>query len=182
MSVIYRTCLVAIVLLSLGPAVITSGQRRQSVAQSQKERARVTAQAEQLRDEYIKTAKELQVSLENLLPIYEKAKKYAEARVAQTKELFSQGTVSKRDLDDSERAVRVAQANIDEVRKTMEKSNADLAALPTTAELVQEQIAEERRRRRTSTRQPNCQNWTLTASRHQRGRTVTVAFKLVCKY
>lgn len=167
-------------LFSLLPVVIVNGQRRQSVTHSQKEQARATAQMDRLREDYIKATKDYKASLEKLTLSYEASKKTAEARLQQSKELFKLGLGSKRDLEASERAVSDAQSKIDYVCKEVDKANAKIAQMPTTAELVREQIAWQRTHKRA--RQPACPNWTLTASRHQRGRTVTVAFTLVCKY
>ena len=159
----------------------SDGQRKQSVKHVPKEEARVTAQMAQLREDFIKATKDYKASLAKLIAFYEADVPRAETRFAMAKELFAQGLVAKRELDESERAIATAKAKIIETREQIVTADAQIAQMPTTAELVREQLAWERKHRQASARQPSCRNWTLTASRHQRGRTVTVAFKLVWK-
>lgn len=82
---------------------------------------------DRLRDEYINATKDYKASLEKLLPIYEKNLRTAEEKVGHSKELFLQGLISKRDLDDSESAVVEAKAKIDEVHGQMNGADSQIA-------------------------------------------------------
>jgi hypothetical protein len=94
-------------------------------------------QLEKLRDEYVKATKDYRVSLEKLLPLYEANLHRAEDRLAQSKTLFAQGLIAKRDLDASERAVTDEKVKVDEVHKQM--SNADTQIADVLVEVQTEQ-------------------------------------------
>jgi hypothetical protein len=74
--------------------------------------------------------------LEKLLPLYEKGQKSAEQKLSQSKELFSQGLISKRELGDSERGAAEATARVEEVRNQM--TGADMQVAQALVELQTE--------------------------------------------
>jgi len=84
-------------------------------------------QLARLRDEYIKATKDYRTSLEKLLPLYETNWHRAEQRLTQSKTLFEQGLISKRDLDVSEGAVVDDKAKVDDVRKQMSTADTQIA-------------------------------------------------------
>lgn len=85
-----------------------------------------------LRDEYVKATKEYKASLEKLLGIHEKNARRAEDRLAQSRSLFEQGLISKRQLDESELAVETEKAKISEVH--VQLSTADMQIANTLVE------------------------------------------------
>jgi Outer membrane efflux protein len=86
-----------------------------------------TSQIAKLRQEYINATKEYKGSLEKLAPLYEANQKKAEERLVQSRQLFAQGLISKRELDESERALNDAKAKVDEVRKQIAGADTQIA-------------------------------------------------------
>jgi hypothetical protein len=117
----------AALFLLLGIASGVDAQKKRPAKQAPKEPVPAPTQLARLREEYIKATKEYKASLEKLLPLYEKNFRTAEDRFAQSKELFKQGLISKRDLDASERAVADTKAKIDEVHKQMGTADTQMA-------------------------------------------------------
>jgi hypothetical protein len=127
-----KVCLGARSLLLVSLAVMilfssASGQKKSTIRQAQKKQNQATAQLAKLRDDYIKATKDYKSSLEKLLPLYEASLRRAEERLAQSKELFKQGLIARKDLDDSTRAVTEARAKVDEVRKQMGTADTQIA-------------------------------------------------------
>jgi hypothetical protein len=170
---------VLIVTLACGP--IVNGQKR-SVSRPRTGQTQEATELAKLKDDYLKSTKELKASLQRLLALYEASERKAEARFVQSKELFKEALITRTQLDENERAIEVEKAKVEGVRKQI--SDVDSQIVQTLAEIEKPETKAElvRQYRRASVRQPTCRNWTLTASRHESGRTVTVTFKLVCKY
>ncbi len=170
-----------ILLLTLVCAMIVSGQRKQSVTRTESGEAQETTELAKLRDSYIKTTKEYKASLQRLLALYEASEHKAEQRLAQSKDLYKDALLTKMQLDESERALTVEKEKVSRVEQQI--ATADTQIAQTLIEISRPETTAKLARdfRRASARQPSCRNWTLTASRHQRGRTVTVVFKLVCE-
>jgi len=128
-----RLCctLLAIATLLLLPHVsassIANAQKRHTGRKAQSKPVPSTTEIEKLHDDYIKATKEYKASLEKLLPLYEKPQKTAEQKLAKSKELFSQGLISKRELENDERAVTEATATIDKVRKQITDADTQVA-------------------------------------------------------
>lgn len=93
-------------------------------AQSNQQQA---TEIEKLRNDYIKATREYKASLEKLLPLVQKPLNRAEEKLARSKELFSQGLISKRELENDERAVVDATVKIDEVRKQITDADTEVA-------------------------------------------------------
>lgn len=80
-----------------------------------------------LRDEYVKTAKELKASLEKLLTLYEASEKKAEARYGQSKELFKDGLISKNQLEDNELAITAEKNKVASVKQQIAQADVQIA-------------------------------------------------------
>ena len=76
-----------------------------------------------LRDEYVKATKDVKASLEKLLAMYEDNVKEAEEKLATAKKLFSEGLLSKAQVDENQRLLNVDQQKVAETKKQM--ANAD---------------------------------------------------------
>lgn len=83
---------------------LQSAQKKRSL-KTQKPKSRPPTELNKLRDDYIKTTKELKASLEKLLALYEASQQKAEARYAQSQKLFEAGLISKIQLEEYERAL-----------------------------------------------------------------------------
>lgn len=113
--------------LPLGSAISASAQKKRPVKQAPKPTVPAPTQLDKLRDEYINATKDYKASLEKLLPLYEKETQKAEERSAKDQELFTQGLISKRDLDASEKAVADAKTKVEDVRKQMSGADTQMA-------------------------------------------------------
>jgi hypothetical protein len=118
--------------LSLGLCSTTRAQKkrpaRQSATKTKTAPASPQTELEKLHDEYIKATKDYKASLEKLLPLYEKNQHTAEQKLEQSKELFKQGLISKREMDDAEQASLESRARIADVRKQMTDADAQVAS------------------------------------------------------
>lgn len=129
-SRIGTAALVLFLIAGVGP--IANAQKKRAASKSPKTPTRTEAKKaatdlEKLHDDYIKATKDYKASLEKLLPLYEKSQKDAEQRFAQSQELFKQGLISKRELDDSERLDAEAKARVSEVRTQMTGADTQVA-------------------------------------------------------
>ena len=82
---------------------------------------------EKLRDEYIGATKDYKASLEKLLPLYEKELRTAEGNVAKSNELFTQGLISKRELEIAERTVSEVKVKLADVHQQMDSADTQIA-------------------------------------------------------
>lgn len=85
------------------------------------------SELEKLRKQYIDTTKQYKASLEKLLPLYQNSLRKAEDRRTKSKELLSQGLISKTELEQSEEAVTLAQAKVAEVQQQTVNANTQIA-------------------------------------------------------
>src|SRR5215813_4724806 len=108
----------------LMPAAAKKSSRKPA---AQKTTTKATTELEKLRDEYIKATKDYKASLEKLVPLYEKNLQAAETRLANSKELFAQGLISKNELEKAEQKVVSARADIQDARKQMDGADTQIA-------------------------------------------------------
>ncbi len=119
--------LAAICLLLCVSSSTASAQKKPSAKKAQSAKPQAATQFEKLHEEYIRLTKDYKASLEKLLPLYQTNLKNADRKFAQSKELFTQGLISKRELDDSERNVAEAAAKVEDVRKQMSGADTQVA-------------------------------------------------------
>ena len=132
------------ILLQLAIAPDARAQKKRSVKQAPKVAVKSPTELESLRDEYVNATKDYKASLEKLLPLYEKNLKGAEERSEQSKELFKQGLISKRDLDASDKAVADAKLKLEDVRIQMSTADTQMAQVLVEVE-TERQMAKVRR-------------------------------------
>ncbi len=122
--------MVSLSLALIMSCAIVAAQKKQPTQKSGRAQAKVN-QADQelakLRDDFIKATKEYKASLEKLIAFYEADVQRAETRFAQAKELFAQGLVAKRELDESERAVANAKTKVAEARQQIATADGQIA-------------------------------------------------------
>ena len=80
-----------------------------------------------LRDQYIKTTKEYKASLQKLLALYEASVLKAEQHLAKSKELYQEGLLSKKELENSERALTVEQEKVSSVEQQIATADTQIA-------------------------------------------------------
>jgi Outer membrane efflux protein len=113
-------------LLVLALSSTSSAQKRSSKT-AKKQQTQATTELARLRGEYVKATKDYKASLEKLLPLYKNNQANAEKRFAQSQELFKQGLIAKKELDDAEHAVTEAKAKVDEVQQQMKGADLQIA-------------------------------------------------------
>jgi len=102
------------------------------IAQKQKRKKREPPPVNELarlRDEYVKATKDVKASLEKLLAIYEGSVKEAEGKLATAKKLFSEGLLSKAQVDENQRLLSVEQQKVSETKKQMDNADSQIANL-----------------------------------------------------
>lgn len=89
---------------------------------------------EEARRQFIQATQEYRASLNELLSLYQTEAKRAEEKQAQLQELYAQGLISRRALEEGERTALAARAKIEEVRRQMANAEAQIAAALLEAE------------------------------------------------
>lgn len=124
---------VCLLLLIISSAAASAGlpvnaqKKKRTASKPPAAKTQAKTELEKLRDEYIAATKDYRASVEKLLPLYEKTRQAAEQKVAQSKALFGQGLISKRELDDSEQAFAEATAKVEEVQRQMAGADTQVA-------------------------------------------------------
>jgi hypothetical protein len=106
---------------------VVSAQTKRRATPAPKTPARPVSELTQLRDSYIKTTKEYKASLQKLLALYEASVRKAEQRLAQSKVLYQEGLLSKKELEDTERAVTVEQGKVSGVQQQIATADTQIA-------------------------------------------------------
>jgi PHD/YefM family antitoxin component YafN of YafNO toxin-antitoxin module len=91
------------------------------------QKAKPVDELSRLREEFIKATNEYKDSLGKLRALLEKKVPKAEERLAQSKELFAQGLISKHDLDQSEAALTEAKDKVAEVDRRLAGADSQIA-------------------------------------------------------
>lgn len=135
---------VSLQVLTLTPTFAQKKRTSKAVKPATKTQTKAPTELEKLRDQYIAATKEVKASLEKLLPLYEKELSAAEDKAAKSKELVAQGLLSKRELEEAERAVSIAKAKINDVNKQMGSADDQIAQVLVEVE-SEKQIAKLRK-------------------------------------
>jgi hypothetical protein len=98
-----------VLMIVIGPNVCA---QKSAPPQKRKAEPAVQTELQQLRDRYIATTREYKESLQKLLELYQDSLKKAEKRHENSRTLFEQGLLSKRDLEESERVITDAKLKI----------------------------------------------------------------------
>ena len=106
---------------------VVSAQTKRRTTPAPKTPARPANELTQLRDSYIKTTKEYKASLQKLLALYEASVRKAEQQLAKSKELYQEGLLSKKELENSERAVTVEQGKVSGVVQQIATADTQIA-------------------------------------------------------
>lgn len=134
------TALLLLLPLFAVPRSVAQNKRRSSATATQSKNTKATAkdEAAKNRDEFVRLTGEYKKSLEQLVTIYERNVKQAEEKAAKLKELYAQGLVSRRDVEDSEQAVTDAKAKITDARKQMRAADEQVAQMMVEAKAMEE--------------------------------------------
>ena len=85
------------------------------------------SELETLRKQYVETTKEYKASLERLLALYKAAVRKAEDRHDKSKDLFKEGLISKKQLDESEQAITAEELKVTGVQQQLKDAETVIA-------------------------------------------------------
>ena len=121
------TIAVIVAVVWAGSLATVAGQKKKTPAKPQVSKGKPVDELSKLRAEYIRTTQEYKASLTLLLASYQKSVPKAEQRLNQSRELFSQGLISKSELEASERALAEANDKVSDTRQRMSNADAQIA-------------------------------------------------------
>jgi hypothetical protein len=126
--------------LALPSSLFAQNRRKPSTQRPAAQNKKETPKDElaKSRDEFVRLTGEYKKSLEQLIAIYERNVKQAEEKMAKMKELYAQGLVSKRELEDSERAVRDEKAKVTQAQQQMRAADEQVAEMMVEAKEIEE--------------------------------------------
>ncbi|MDQ3819018.1 MAG: TolC family protein [Acidobacteriota bacterium] len=90
------------------------------------------------REEFVRATKEYKNSLEQLIALYEKDVKRAEEKLTQAKQLYSEGLISRKNLEENERSVADAKAKIDDSKAKMVAADESVAEMLVEADAIEQ--------------------------------------------
>jgi len=120
-------CFLCVPAFSFSDKSALAAQRKQPTKPAPKAPAQPPNELTRLRDSYIKTTKEYKASLQKLLALYEASEAKAEQRLTQSKDLFNDGLLSRKELEESERAVTVEQEKVSGVKQQIASADTQIA-------------------------------------------------------
>ncbi len=122
-------CLLCVAFLCQAPAF--AAQRKHPVKPAPKPAPKPAVQPvdelSKLRDSYINATKEYKASLQKLLALYEASERKAEQRLAQSNELYNEGLLSKKQLEENENAVTVEKEKVLGVQTQIASADTQIA-------------------------------------------------------
>ena len=118
--------------------VAAQSKRKPPAQQSQKGKSQAADELAKSRDEFVRLTGEYKKSLEQLIDFYKKDVSRAEEKSAKLKELYTQGLISKREVEDSEQAVTDAKAKIAEAQKQMRAADEQVAEMMVESKAMEE--------------------------------------------
>jgi hypothetical protein len=117
---------VVLLLLVLAPytSLFSQGDKKRSKDKTEKQKE---SKAKDYKEEMTKATASYKSSLKELLNLYEGNLKRATEKTNKLKELYAEGIVSKREIEESERSIIEAKAKLDETNRRMEAADQLLA-------------------------------------------------------
>jgi hypothetical protein len=86
-----------------------------------------TSELDTLRQQYIETTKEYKASLEKLRELYKVSAQKAEDRLGKSKELFKDGLISKKQVEEGEQALEAERLKISSVEQQLKTADTQIA-------------------------------------------------------
>lgn len=133
----------------------------------------------QLREEFIQATNEYKASLAKLLPYQEEKVKRAEAKLAQSRKQFTDGLTPRSLVEENERALADAKAEVAKTQRDITNADAQAAGIFAETAALQDEYKRAVQQRRRA-RKPKCSNWTLTAYQRSTPNSISFGYKLVC--
>src|SRR5882762_613192 len=127
-SFVFSLALILLSFLLLIPEVAVAQKKRAPGKPKAKiEKPKPVDEIAKLREEFIKATNEYKASLEKLRASYEKDVLRAEERLVQSKGLFEQGLLSRKELEGAERAAAEAKEKVADVSRRMTTADSQIA-------------------------------------------------------
>ena len=102
-------------------------QRKRPAKPAPKPAAPPVDELSKLRDSYINATKDYKASLQKLLALYEASERKAEQRLAQSNELYKDGLISKKQVEENESAVTVEKEKVLGVQTQIASADSQIA-------------------------------------------------------
>ncbi|HKS29466.1 MAG TPA: TolC family protein [Pyrinomonadaceae bacterium] len=134
----FALLMAAALVLPLFPTTAQNRRKAQTKTATQAQKAPAQDELSKSRDEFVKLTEEYKKNLGELVTLYEKELKQVEDKHAKLQELYSQGLVARRDVEDSEQSIKDVQAKITEAQKQMRAADEQVAEM-----MVEEKAMEE---------------------------------------
>lgn len=104
-----------------------NAQKRKPARKSKSIQTQPGGELTKLRNDYIKATKEYKGSLEKLLALYQNAVRKTEQRLEQSKKLFAEGLISRRELEQTESALTDARLKVSTVQTQIATADTQIA-------------------------------------------------------
>jgi hypothetical protein len=115
-----------------------SRAKKKTATQEKRAEAEPVSEVARLRAQWVQATKDYKASLEQLLPYYEAKLKRADEQLVKTRDLYKDGLVSKRALDDDEQEVKTARAEVANVEGKLKSADVQIAETLVEAEAEEE--------------------------------------------
>jgi hypothetical protein len=130
--------LLAFTFASTQVCAIAQGRKKQTARQTQSKLSESADELARTRAEFTRLTEEYKKSLQELINIYEKQQKNAEDKLAQLKELYRDGLISRNNLEEAEAKVTEAKTRIAEARQQMVAADARVAETLVESEAIEQ--------------------------------------------
>jgi hypothetical protein len=130
--------LLALMLSTTGIRALAQSRKRPPAHPPESEQVESADQLAKSRAEFLRLTKEYKDSLEQLITLYEKEVKKAEDKLAQLKELYAEGLISRHNLEEGESKVADAKMKIAEARQQMLAADSRVADTLVEAEAIEQ--------------------------------------------
>lgn len=130
--------LAALLLLTLSSASGSFAQNRRKASAAQQKVSSAQDELTKSRAEFARLTEEYKKSLEVLVTLFEKNVKQAEEKASKIRELYREGLVSKREVEESDEAVKKAQAQVENARKQIRAADEQVAQMMVEAKEMEE--------------------------------------------
>jgi hypothetical protein len=118
--------------------LFAQSRKKKPAAQSQNKKHEASDEVAKTREDFKRATEEYKKSLEELIALYEKEVKRTEEKLKQTKELYEQGLISKKNLEENQRAVADAKAKIENARQQIAAADERVAETLVEAETIEQ--------------------------------------------
>ena len=130
--------LLALIFTTTEVCILAQSRKKQTVHQTQSKQTEAADELAKTRAEFSRLTEEYKKSLQQLIAIYEKEQKKAEDKLAQLKELYTEGLLSKRNLEEGENNVAEAKAKIAEAQRQMRAADERVAETLVESEAIEQ--------------------------------------------